>query len=159
MSGHTCNDVAPQGLRTPGRIQHLDMPWDGQLQRYRFGGRVARIDGLAVPRGRDNLTITATLTPRRDGRVSYDQRISILALRYNADPKFIYGIFLGFSERPDSDSTDIYFILGADITISPIGLVAQFAFFCKCFREAHIHTAGHSYVHVREWRTACQHHY
>jgi len=109
MSGRTCNDVAPQGLRTPGRIQHLDMPWDGQLQRYRFGDRVARVDGLAVPRGRDNLTITATLTPRRDGGVGYGQIWSVLALRFNADPEFIFGIFLGFADS--GDRTDMFSFL------------------------------------------------
>jgi len=129
MSGRTCNDVAPQGLRTPGRIQHLDMPWDGQLQRYRFGDRVARVDGLAVPRGRDNLTITATLTPRRDGGVGYGQIWSVLALRFNADPEFIFGIFLGFADS--GDRTDIFFILGTDVGLTPEGLVASFNFFAN----------------------------
>jgi len=101
--------VAPQGLRTPGRIQYLGIPWDGQLQRYKFGNRVAQLDELPIPRGTSDFTITATITPRRDDGVGFG-RFPVILLRRQADVQIPIALYLGF----DDEQNTIDFIFGFD---------------------------------------------
>jgi len=110
MNGNQCNDVAPPGFRTPGRIQYLGIPWDGQLQRYKFGDRVAQLDELPFPRGTSDFTITATITPRRDDGVGFG-RFSIILLRRQADVQGPIALYLGFDDLRNS----IDFLFGLDI--------------------------------------------
>jgi len=64
-----CNDVAPQGIRTPDRVQYVDLPWDGQSKQYIFGDRNTLMD-IPFPRGLGDFTIAATITPGPSVRIS-----------------------------------------------------------------------------------------
>jgi len=97
MSGRQCNDVAPQGLRTPGLVQHLGIPWDGQLQRYRFGNNVAIIDGIATPRGTGDFTVTATITPRRNGQIAFARYAALLFRRQSNITRPI-ALYVGYDQ-------------------------------------------------------------
>jgi len=116
-SGHACNDVSPQGLRIPNRIQYLDMPWDGQLQRYKVGTRVATLDGLAVPRGTSDFTITVTVTPRRDNGIGVGD-LSTLLYRFTNNSQFPVGLSVAFNDNENDPATRLDFAVGADIDIS-----------------------------------------
>jgi len=97
MSGRQCNGVAPQGLQTPGRIQYLGIPWDGQLQRYKCGENVAIIDGMPFPRGTNDFTVTATITPRRDGQIAVG-RFAVLLYRLNNDVERPVALYFGYDD-------------------------------------------------------------
>lgn len=112
MSNRQCNDVAPQGLRTPGKIQHLGIPWDGQLQRYKFGNNVALIDGISGLRGTTDFTVTATITPRRDGQIALG-RFAALLFRRQSDVERPIAIYLGY----DNLSRQFDFFLGANFSL------------------------------------------
>jgi hypothetical protein len=108
--------VAPQGLRSPGVVQYLGIPWDGQLQRYRFGKNVAIIDEIAVPRGTEDFTITATITPRRSKQIAFG-RYAVLLFRRQSDEAAPLALYLGY----DDFESRFEFSLGAEL-----GLEAEF---------------------------------
>jgi len=115
MNGRQCNDVAPQGLRTPGRVQHLGIPWDGQLQRYKFGTNVAIIDGVSTPRGTGDFTVTATITPRRDGQISF-ARYAVLLFRRQSNITRPMALYVGY----DQSIRQFEFFLGGTLDFTSV---------------------------------------
>jgi len=117
MGGGTCNDVAPQGLATPGRIQYLGIPWDGQLRRYRFGMHTALID-VPLPAGIDDFTIAATITPLFDNRTAFESR-SVGALMQRRDNNTVqpYALFIGF----DDTARAVQFLTPSSFLTAPYG--------------------------------------
>jgi len=113
MSGRQCNDVAPQGLQTPGLITYFGIPWDGQLQRYRCGSNAAKVDGIAMPRGTDDFTVTATITPRRDGQIAFG-RYATLLFRRQSDVNYPIALYIGY----DSDLRHFEFYIAATANLS-----------------------------------------
>jgi len=75
-----CNDVAPQGIRTPDRVQYLDLPWDGRSKQYIFGDRNTLMD-IPFPRGLGDFTIAATITPGPFGHIGIGDSLGILMVR------------------------------------------------------------------------------
>jgi len=98
------------GLQTPGRVQYLGIPWDGQLQRYKFRENVAIIDGIPFPRGTNDFTVTATITPRRDGQIAVG-RFAVLLYRLNNDVERPVALYLGY----DDQVRVFQFFLGTDL--------------------------------------------
>jgi len=94
-NGGTCNYLAPQGLKTPGRVQYLDLPWDPEEQRYEIGQRRVLFEELAFPRGTGNFTIEATFTPRRPNRIGISYRAVFL---FRRDATRRLALYLGFTE-------------------------------------------------------------
>jgi len=86
--------VAPQGLMTPGRVQYLSIPWDGQRQGYQFGTTTAFVD-LPFPRGNASFTVSATITPRGNTPLC-EREFATLMLRRNNDTEIFVAMWIGF---------------------------------------------------------------
>jgi len=95
MAGDLCNGLAPHGLRTPGQVHYLDLPWDPQTKRYECGQHVARLNGLDVLRGMSNFTVKATIIPRRDDVIAVTEYAAVLQRRNGSEET---GLYIGFQD-------------------------------------------------------------
>jgi len=93
----TCNEVAPQGFNFDGTFVWISAQWDATNRRYIFDGTPnIRFTDPPIQIGTCDFTLTATITPRVTGRISFgsifaETSTAVLYYRFNST------VNLGFS--------------------------------------------------------------
>jgi len=96
--GGTCNRVAPQGLKTPGRVQYVDAPWDPIAQRYQFRDRAIQMYQPPIILGTDDFTVTVTITPRKNFSIGVQEENSGTRSFYHRLSSNGLGFRFGFAD-------------------------------------------------------------
>jgi len=129
----SCNPVSPQGFNLDGTVLYVDAPWNASSMTYQLdGGQNIMFVDPPIRFGAGVFTMTATITPRFDGRVGRigtegNINLGILFLRASIAP--LTG-FVVYFNPPISGSTTATVILArnADLATVPPGLFAPFNF-------------------------------